>query len=305
MLFRSGLITPDLRPFVIVLAVTVAHSATGFAFGLRLPMPIAVPGALLGSFLWMVMLRGLDPRWLMLLNGETTELCCGRDTDLAPAAIWGPVIVAIGATLASGALIAVPRSGAKVTAGAIGVLALGLSVGAFLVMPLGADPNVPRDAGALVCMTTLDGVRACVWPEHEPRLDEVAAIASEALRAWRSAGLDVPSLITEGQNPADRSLRIGFALESTSVDILDGLAYAMVPPWPACADRRRYPGGLARPYLEAWLAAVAGMGERELASRWGGEPGSAGVPSVLGLLGLVRARPMASQLAWEIGRAHV
>ncbi len=69
-------------------------------------------------------------------------------------------IVAIGATLASGALIAVPRSGAKVTAGAIGVLALGLSVGAFLVMPLGADPNVPRDAGALVCMYP---IRSSPW----------------------------------------------------------------------------------------------------------------------------------------------
>ena len=130
------------------------------------------------------------------------------------------------------------------------------------------------------------------------RLAEVADIAQTAVLRWRDAGIDVPNTVTEGSaGPAD-SLRIGFSLAATSSDILGDLAYGMLPPWPACADTQRFPGAAAGPYLEAWLAATAGMSEGELTSRWGDDPGLPGIPPVLALIGRVHAAPAPVQREW-------
>jgi hypothetical protein len=168
----------------------------------------------------------------------------------------------------------------------------------ILAVPLGADPNVARDPAALVCTTTRTDVRVCVWPEHRGRLADVAEISADAIANWRNAGIDVPSIVTEGILGPAGSVRIGFTLASRSSDILADLAYGMLPAWPACADTERYPAGFAQPYLEAWFAATAGMSSEDLASRWGEDPGADGIAPVLDLVTRVRAARPSVQRDW-------
>lgn len=291
----SGVTVPDWRPLVVAFVVILAHSATGFALGILMPTALAVSVSLLGSFVWMVFLRGFDPMWLRYLNGGALELCCGISDDVAPNAVAGPLVVAIGVVATVALTLAYAQAGLGRRLLALAPVPVALAIGSGLVSGLDAYPTVPRDEGQLVC-SDRDAVRVCVWPEHEPRLTEVAELAATASAGWRQAGVPAPTLFTEGQSGAHPdALLFKFALRSSPAMIVRGFAYAMLPPWPACADFGPYPGFDAFGYVHAWYAAHGGLRQTDLDAY----PGSgAGSPTVAELLGQVLSRPLDSQRRW-------
>lgn len=296
-LLGAGILVPDPQPLALGLTIITAHSLAGFAVGVRLPLVVAAPVALLASFAWMVFLRAIEPLWLRHLNGGAIELCCGRHSDLAPAAFWGALVVAIGLALTAGLLLARQSRSRAVLPMSFGPLAAALILGSVLVSGLGSEPTVARDRQHLVCSTDGGDLVVCVWPEHVERLEEVTAIARSAVAGWSSAGLSVPSRVAEGDREAagPDSLAFGFSLASGPTDILYGLAYAMLPPFPACAETGPYLGGGALDYVHAWFAAVAGMSTDELSRRF---PDQGRSPPIVPTVMTVRAEPGDQQLRW-------
>lgn len=297
--WSAGVSLPDPRPIAVAVAVVIAHAWAGFAVGVVLPPTIAVACAMFASLLWLVLPRALDPSWLRLLNGLTVELCCGRDTDLAPGAVVAPLMIAVAVIAVAGLVVHWASVGRQVLGISALVFAVAVAESAAVVTSLSGDPAVARDPAALRCITSPGGMTVCVWPEHAPRLDEVASVVDDAAAAWRDVGLAVPTVVSEGrQTPAD-GLRIGFSRRSSTADIVNSLASGLLPSWPPCADTERYAGGDAAPYLEAWLMATAGTSRDELVARFGDDPGLPnGVPPVLDLVSMVLRAPEIQQEEW-------
>lgn len=293
----SGVTVPDWRPLVIAFVVVLAHSAAGFAIGIFVPTALAVSVSLLGSFIWMVFLRGLDPMWLRYLNGGALELCCGISEDLAPSAVAGPLVVAIGLLVAAGLMLAGGRAGTGRRALALAPVPLALAIGSGLVSGLAAYPTVPRDDRELVCLDQ-EQVSVCIWPEHEARGEEVANLAATAATGWRAAGVPAPTHFTEAQDAvAPDALVFRFALRSSPGVIQMDFAYAMLPPWPACADYGPYPGFDAFEYVHAWYALHGGLSRSDLPSFYA-ESRIPGRPSVIEQLDQVLAQPLEAQRRW-------
>lgn len=293
----SGVTVPDWRPLVVAFVVVVAHSAAGFAIGIFVPTALAVSVSLLGSFVWMVFLRGLDPMWLRYLNGGALELCCGISEDLSPGAVAGPLVVAIGLLGAAGLMLASGRAGIGRRALALAPVPVALAIGSGLVSGLAAYPTVPRDDRELVCLDS-EQTSVCVWPEHDGRLEEVASLATTAATGWRAAGVPGPTHFTEAQDGvAPDALVFSFALRSSPAVIQSDFAYAMLSPWPACADFGPYPGFDAREYVHAWYAVHGGLPRAELPSFYA-DARIPGRPSVIELLDQVLAQPLEVQRRW-------
>jgi len=293
----SGVTVPDWRPLLVAFLVVLAHSAAGFALGILVPTAVAVSVSLLASFVWMVFLRGLDPMWLRYLNGGAIELCCDISTDVAPTAVAGPLVVAIGLLAAAGLTLATTRAGLQRRALALSPLLIALVIGSMLVSELSAYPAVPRDERQLLC-SDRDQIRICVWPEHEPRFAEVVGLATTASAGWLAAGVSAPTLFTEGHDgdPPD-ALKFSFALRSSPSVIVSGFAYAMLPPWPTCADFGPYLGFEAFEYVNAWYAAHGGLPQDDLRSMYLASSGP-DRPPVIELVDQVLAQPLDVQRRW-------
>ncbi len=298
-LYAVDLLLPDPRPVAVAVVVVVAHALAGFSLGLAVPVVVAAPVALLTSFVWMVFLRAIEPIWLRHLNGGALELCCGRHEELAPAAVVGAVVVALGLMGASIAFLTRYRFRRRDVLVPLVPLLVGLVAGSVIVSGLGSQPTVARDQSNLVCAPPSSSVTVCVWPEHADRLQEVSSIAEKAAQGWRAVGLRVSPRFAEGLPEATPpgTLAFGFSRESDTNDILSGFAYAMLPTWPACADRGPYLGYDAFDYVHAWFAMTGGMSDEEIERRFGDlqARGAATIPAVLGK---VRALPAEGQLDW-------
>lgn len=297
-LFAVDLLFPDPRPVAVAGVVLVAHALAGFSLGLAVPVVVAAPAALLTSFVWMVFLRAIEPIWLRHLNGGALELCCGRHEELAPAAVVGALTVALGLAASSITFLTLRRSRRRDLLVPLPLL-IGLVVGSMMVSSLGSQPTMARDRSALLCDSPSSSVTVCVWPEHVDRLQEVGSIAEKAARGWRAVGLQVPPTFAEGPPETTPAgvLPFGFSRASDPSDIVSGLAYAMLPAWPACADRGPYLGYDAFDYVHAWFATTGGMSDEEIERRFGDlqARGAATIPVVLAK---VRALPVEEQLAW-------
>jgi hypothetical protein len=268
--------------------VIVAHSLVGFVVGLWLPVVAAAPLALMASWLWMALPRAVEPLWLRHLNGDFSS-CCILQADLSRDAVIAALIVALG-FVGAAVMVLTSRSRASSFGVAAVLPIVGLTVGSSLVSDLGPDPATPRDPALLVCSSGPPPL-ACVWPEHTERLTEVADLVSAADAAWRAAGVPGRNRYSE----ADGSL--GFSNESTKADIIAGIAYGRLPPWPDCAATEPYLAGVVADYVHAWLAATAGMADGELRTRFDFSA-LPGYPSVLDLVTELREEPSDVQRRW-------
>ena len=285
--WQAGIVAiPDARIALKSVVLVAAHALLGFAIGTRVRPVIAVPSVLLVDYGWMVLPVALEPVWLRHLNG-TWSSCCMLSTDLAPQAFAGAVIVAFGLTATAVLLLrpSLRRAQLPVT---IMPMVLVLGVGALLVRGLDWAPVVARDPSLLVCSSGQPQV--CVWPEHRVRLEEVAALASDAATRWREVGIAVPDTFSEASSGSLLEHRFGFSLESRQPDIISSLAYSMLPPFPECAVNGEYLGGEALEYVYAWYADVAGLSRAGFENRFG--------PEVLSTIEVVRALPVEQQRAW-------
>ena len=243
----------------------LTHLTLGFALGVVLPTSVAIPALLVFSYAWMILPISIEPVWVRHLTGVWLS-CCGIYHMAAPAAIAGAIVANLGLLLGALCLLYFQQQSWRWIA-AIGVWVLLWSTGALLVNDLGPDPAVPRTA-TMVCSDTKPAV--CVWPEHRTQLDTAAAMAMQAAQAWQAAGLPVPHEFNE----QDQSLlptnarSFGISLSAQPTDILNALAYAMIPAPPDCSNQP-FLGSAAGSYLTAWMAAIAGVPQDKLEQLYG------------------------------------
>jgi hypothetical protein len=296
-LAKGGLLAvPDLRLLGLSVLVIAAHSVVGFAVGLRVPVVIAAPSVLIGSYLWMAFPRAMEPLWLRHLNGSLSS-CCLLQDELAPRAVAAAAVVAAGMVIGGATLLAQHWRWRNLAL-TLGALVLSFVIAVPLVAGMGPDPAVPRNAEELVCRQG-SGVTVCVWPEHTGRLDEVLELTTQAVDRWEATGLPVPTTYSEQRATQLEagSSSFGFSRRSSRGDILHALAYGLLPPWPPCADTGSYPGFDAQDAVHAWYDATAGMSMADLAQRFP-PSGAPGVPSPLDILRALRATSPQARAAW-------
>jgi hypothetical protein len=287
-LLGAGIVAvPDLRVLGVAFIVIVAHTLLGFAIGMHVPPVVAVPTVFLTDYGWMLLPAALEPVWLRHLTGAW-DSCCQIDTDLAPQAVAGAIIVAAG--LVGTAVLLLHRQGWRFyPALTVVPTILAFGIGAFLVRGMGPDPVVDRDPSLLVCASGVP--RVCVWPEHRERLEEVSTIAAEVSAAWQQLGIAVPTEFSE-QNPAllpPGAASFGFSLQAQRSNIVVSLAHSLLPRQPKC-EGTGFLGGPATEYVEAWLVDAAGLPSTELDHRF--------TPDVLDTVSSVRALPLERQQRW-------
>lgn len=247
----AGLTIPSLPIMAVVLGIVVSHVLAGFALGSWIRPIVAVPAALTLLYAWMVVPPTVEPLWVRHLTGRWAS-CCTLSTELSSAAVWASVAISLGIiATASMSLWSLRRKAIMALVPLPLILAIFVSVP--LVKDLGPDPAVARD-DQLVCGQE-QGIRVCLWPEHEKQLNDTLAAASAAVTAWEAADLSTPTEFSE--QPADRSFGISSGMDRDAV--LNALSFSLLPAIPACASTQAYPGGAAEPYVQLWLSSLAGV----------------------------------------------
>jgi hypothetical protein len=298
LLSRSGTTVPDLRVLAVVLLDLVAWAAAGFALGVLLPPPVAIPAGVLLPFVWFAFVPAVYPVWLRHITGMFRD-CCGLAEDIAGVALVASVLADLGILLGAAVAVGGRRSARRWLASAA---ALGLPVALALVIirasGLGYSPTVPRDASLLDCRTDA-GTTLCTWPEHVAIADEVLATAVSARQGWEAAGIESPSLVTEAGRSAAPAASIPVLLNGAAPDdVILALAGGLVPPVPDCEGGST--GGIATLWLEAWYAASGGVSQERLQEEFGGPEFMDGttldpVPTVDAL----RKASLEARRAWE------
>ncbi|MGN8553801.1 UNVERIFIED_CONTAM: hypothetical protein OHV15_14570 [Microbacterium sp. SLM126] len=210
----------------------VAWAVAGFGLGCLLLPVVSLPVAFLVSALWLILARANEPLWLRHLTGAWTG-CCFMNQTLDPAALWASVITNAGIAIAGGLLTwaatlrvrrpAVVRGAAVL---AIGTIALfGLS-GAVLVLGFGCSPAQARSDA-----TECDGgsPELCLWAEHRGINSGVRSTLDEAVHAWSTVGLSVPSRFDEGlTTPVDAAVPLIVSERGDANDWISSLSSAML-----------------------------------------------------------------------------
>lgn len=288
---RAGVVAlPDPRVIGATLAIVAAHALIGFAVGTATPAAIAAPMVLVAGYAWMAMPAAFGPLWLRHLTGAW-EGCCDVAETLAPRAVVGALVLAVGVAGSALLLMGRPVDIASTVLATLPAV-VGLVASLLLVRGMGAYPVIEREPSALTCAA--GPPRVCVWPEHRARLAETAAVAADVVTAWAAVGVNVPLVFTEQRTSTLPSEARSFGIWSGAErrDIVAALSSSMLPPVPECAvvAGERYPGGVAAPYVEAWFLAHTGP--------VGDEQGTGFPPRVAMTLGTVLSLPIERQLAW-------
>ncbi|MFJ8794296.1 hypothetical protein [Streptomyces sp. NPDC102462] len=256
------------------LLVVAAHTAVGYVIGLSLPRLLAVPVALVGSFVWMAYPAAMNAFWVRQLNGANLAECCALDQVAAPRSVLAPALVSIGLLLAA-RLVTVRQWRVRILAPV--VLAVAVTVSAWIVHPLGYSAAEPRPTALRTCSDTQP--RVCLWPEQKHVAADIAAWATDAHTRLAAIGVaTTPELSPWSTMPTSHDIRSLVALSAVPQDI------------PACATSGEWPGGNAVGPLSAWLSLTAGADSEVVASRY--------APEDVEVATRVLERPRQAQLAW-------
>ena len=304
LLVRSGATMPDLTLIAVGTLDLVAWAAVGFAAGILLPVPVAVPVGILLPFVWLAFVPAMDPVWLRHITGMFRD-CCGLNEAMAPAAVWASVLADLGFIAAAAVLVAGRLASLRAGASAL-ALALPLAAGVALVAGMTYAPVVPRDPALLDCRES-SGLTLCVWPEHAPEADVLLSTAVAVRGRWAAAGIQSPAVITEAHRstaPAG-SLPVLFSGAAPD-DVITVLAGGLVPAVPDCEMGST--GGIAVPWLGAWYAAAGGMSSGRLEEGFGSTWNMGGttldpLPTVDALwkVSVEARRAWAAHAAWMVG----
>jgi hypothetical protein len=290
LLVRSGATMPDLTLIAVGTLDLVAWAVVGFAAGILLPVPVAVPVGILLPFVWLAFVPAMDPPWMRHLTGMFRD-CCGNAQDLAPAAVWASVLADVGIIAAAAILVGgwtdVRRRGGSVLGRAVPLVASGLVLVLFLRAGVGLvsgmtyAPVVPRDPALLTCRERA-GLTLCVWPEHLLQADELATVASGVRSRWFAAGIEAPAAFTEAGRTAAPAGSLAYQVSQTAPDaVILALAIGLTPQMPYCEGPIpgagvATTGGIAATWLQAWYAAAGGMSADRLAQEYGSAGGIGG-----------------------------
>jgi hypothetical protein len=279
LLARSGATAPDLTLIAVGTLDLVAWAVVGFAAGILLPVPVAVPVGILLPFVWLAFVPAMDPVWLRHLTGMFRD-CCGNAQDMAPAAVWASVLADVG-IIAAAAILVGGRKTARRLGASILAMAVPLVAGVALVSGMTYAPVVPRDPALLACRERA-GVTLCVWPEHVPQADELATVVSDVRSRWLAAGIEAPAVFTEADRTVAPAGSLTYQVAGTALDdVILALANGMTPQQPDCVDPTTgytmgTTGGIAAIWLHAWYAAAGGMSADRLAQEFGSNWGMGG-----------------------------
>lgn len=186
----GGIAWPD-GEFVALLSLgIVSWTFFGAALGLWLPPLIAVVGALLLPFLFLVMPFGWQPLWLRHLTGVPLD-CCSTSDVFDVRVFMGSFLVLVSLFLLTIAAIAV-RLGpyrAPFLAPVVVCLVASICLVAAVrsVDVLGPLPVSSRDASELHCENEV-----CLWPEDQEFLNVNQEVWESVRMAWIGMGLPEP-----------------------------------------------------------------------------------------------------------------
>ncbi len=256
------------------LLVIAAHTAVGYVIGLRLPRVLAVPVALVGSFVWMAYPAAMNVFWVRQLNGTNLGECCSLDQVPAPSGILAPALVALGLLLAA-RLVVLRQWGLRILAPI--VLAVAVAVSAWMVRPLGYSAAEPRPTDVRTCSDTQP--RVCLWPEQHGVTTDVVTWATDAHTRLTALGVTTASeLSPRSSTPTSNEIRSLVAMSALPQDI------------PECAKHGEWPGSRALGPLTIWLAINAGADSRVVTAGYAPEEGTVATHAL--------EQPRRDQLAW-------
>jgi hypothetical protein len=272
LLVRSNATVPDARVLAVAAVDFVAWAAAGFALGILLPVPVAIPAGILLPFVWFAFVPAVEPVWLRHVTGMFRD-CCGLAEDLSGAAVLASLMASAGILVAAAVAVGSRPPPQRL---AMSTLALIVPMIAAVALVAGMTyaPVSPRNASLLDCRTS-SGTTVCVWPEHAPEADVILATIVAVERRWAAAGITAPQLVTEASRSTAPAGSIPVLLNGPAPDaVISALAVGLVPMEPDCFGGST--GGIAVPWLEAWYAAAGGMSPATLAEDYGGSWGLGG-----------------------------
>jgi hypothetical protein len=284
---------------LLVEASAIMSAATfGLAAGVRLPLAVAGPAALLTPFVLTAIVPAMDPPWLRHLT-STFRDCCWLQQQFAPGAAAASVIVSAMVILLSALALSVDLAMRSRMPAGIGTAAIGLALSASIVSGFGYAPVEPRDARLLTCRDARE-ISLCTWPEHRMDADRLAAIVADVHERWRESGVDVPAMFTEvDQSVAPPgSVAVRFGRVESRDQVVMTMSLAILPKAPTCEGGAT--GTVASDYLAAWYALSAGMTRAELVNQYSYE--NSPYPPVLDVVDTLAASSVDERRDW-ISRA--
>jgi hypothetical protein len=286
---RPGWGLPPLGVIALWVLILAAHALAGFALSRVLPVLLAVPLAMVASFLVTSYPKAMEPLWLRHLTTGGTDVCCAIDQtpDWRPA--LSAALVSVGVVAAGLVALSLAWSRRTRLTAASGLTVAALLAGGYVAYGLPAEPITYRSGSDLRCTGTAPTV--CVWPELASKADDIHSWAAQADQRLTGAGLSLPGTFTTQAHAPANQLSMG-TWDRPNHDVVTlGVAGSLVPASPpSCATRGPFPGGEAYGTVTAWLALSAGMRPVALHGRYD--------PKDIAAAQLVRAEPRNKQLAW-------
>ncbi|MFE2722278.1 hypothetical protein [Kitasatospora sp. NPDC059327] len=261
----SGVPQPGV--FAVWAGLLLANTLVGSVVGRVLAPVVAVPLALVSSFVLNAYPASFDTYWLRHLVGGGLSDCCAVDQVLDHRAVLSALVFS-GAVCAAAVLVIRYRGAPAALAAGLAVTAGGVALAALPARGLGPEPVVDRAATALVCDHGRPTV--CLWPElGTTRAGLIREEAGRVLNTLAGNGVPVPATLTMAARPGPGEAKLGIPTTARVRDVTPGVVSGLLPRTPDCArSGAPYPAGAATGPVTAWLTAQA--------SPAGAPPGAAG-----------------------------
>ncbi|MED7948329.1 DUF7224 domain-containing protein [Streptomyces sp. BE303] len=291
----GGTVTGVPQPGVLAVwaGLLLADTLIGSVVGRVLAPVVAVPLALVSSFVLNAYPASFDTYWLRHLVGGGLADCCAVDQVLDGRAVASSLVFS--AAVCSAAVLLIRQRGAPIAlAAALAVTAAGIGLAAHLARDLGPEPVRTRSAAALVC--DHGRPRVCLWPElGAARSTMVRAETRRLAGTLAGHGVPVPEAFTMAGRPGPGEAKLGVPTDARVQDVAPAVVGGLLPRVPDCAlHGGPYPAGAAAGTAAAWLAARAGPDGSTVPPSSGGRFDDADTARAAQLLRL----PREAQLDW-------
>ncbi|WP_431042508.1 DUF7224 domain-containing protein [Streptomyces sp. P1-3] len=283
-----GIGMPHLGILAVEAVLLAANTLVGYVLGRLLAPVLAVPVALITSFVATAFPVSWDILWVRHLVGGGLIDCCNLDQSVDVRALVSAGVFGTAVCLAAVVLIHYRRS-APAAIAAVALAAGGFAGGAASARGMGAEPLVSRPTSELACD---DGrPRICLWPEMEGQAAMIRTEARKAAERLRQVGVEVPATLTMADRPGAGESKLAIGPDTDADDVRIGVAAGLTPQAPACAEEGEpYPAEIASGPVGAWLSLTAGASPRGVANRV--------IPPELALAQHVMKQPRHVQLDW-------
>ncbi|WP_406114230.1 hypothetical protein [Kitasatospora purpeofusca] len=234
----------------------LANTLVGSVVGRVLAPVVAVPLALVSSFVLNAYPVSFDTYWPRHLVGGGLSDCCAVDQVLDGRAVAASLAFS-GAVCAAAVLLVRRRGSPLALAAALAVTAGGVALGGWTARDLGPEPVRPRSSTALRCDSGQP--RVCLWPElGAARSVLVREEVRRTAGALAGRGVPVPAVFTMAARPGPGEAGLGVPTDARAPDVTAAVVGGLLPRTPDCARRGDpYPAAAATGTATAWLTATA------------------------------------------------